>query len=95
MIDTDKYKKHKITLTSDNHDTEYTMSVYELSRWCTLIQAVEVVDKKLKQLGVRDKGTNWVKPIALQKYVDEKYEEILFDITTEPENVKIINECTV
>lgn len=90
MIDIEKYKKQKIKLTRPGV-SEHEMSVYELSRWCALIDAVEVVDKKMSQLGSRaPSDKSWVKPIAIQKYVDEKFEEILFDITSVPENVKIL-----
>ena len=94
MIDTEKYKNQKVRLKSA--DDEHIMSVFELSRWCALIDAVEVVDKKMKQLGSRAPADKtWVKPIALQKYVDEKYESILFDLTNEPENIKALEESTV
>ena len=89
MIDIEKYKNQKVKLKRPGKDQEYDMSVYELSRWCALIDAVEVVDKKLQQLGGRAPADKvWVKPIAIQKYVDEKFESILFDLTTTDDNKK-------
>ena len=73
-----------VTLTSPKGN-EYNMSMYELSRWCTMLDAVEVIDKKLHQLKIPT-SDNWVKPIAIQKYIDEKYQDVLFDMleTDEP-----------
>jgi hypothetical protein len=95
MIDIEKYKNQKVKLSRPGAEQEHEMSVYELSRWCALIDAVEVVDKKLKQLGSRAPNDKvWVKPIALQKYVDEKFESILFDITSGDDNKKVIDDMS-
>ena len=52
-------------------DDDTTMTVYEMSRWCLLIKGIEAIHKKGHQLGVdMDKNSNWVKPLALQKYID-------------------------
>lgn len=95
MIDIEKFKTQKVKLKRPDKDQEYDMSVYELSRWCALIDAVEVVDKKLQQLGSRAPSDKvWVKPIALQKYVDEKFESILFDLTNVPDNKKELEDSS-
>lgn len=64
------------------------MSEYEISRWMSLIEAVDIIDTKSRQLGIKGKGINWVKPIALQKYIDERTESMLFetmnDLAQEP-----------
>lgn len=59
---------------------EYVMSEYEISRWMSLIEAVDIIDTKSKQLKISDKDLNWVKPIAIQKYLDERTESMLFEI---------------
>ena len=56
------------------------MSEYEICRWMSLIEAVDIIDKKTEQLGVKGKNINWVKPIAIQKYIDERTEGLLFEI---------------
>jgi hypothetical protein len=61
------------------------MTAYELSRWCAMLDAVEVIDKKLVQMKMST-SDKWVKPIAIQKYVDEKYQDILHDVLTKQEN---------
>jgi hypothetical protein len=67
------------------------MSEYEISRWLSMIEAVDIIDQKAKQLGIKGKGINWVKPIAIQKYIDERTESMLFEIKDDLANEK---QCT-
>lgn len=71
-------KSVKINARSSTGET-YNMDAYEMSRWCAMLEAVEVIDKKLHQLKTPG-ANNWVKPIAIQKYIDEKYQDILHDM---------------
>lgn len=80
MIDFEKYKNKSITL-SKTGDEEDEMSFYEFSRWMSLIEGVEFIHKKCKQLNVSDKSAIWIKPNALQKYVNERTESMLFELT--------------
>lgn len=82
MIDVEKYKQKQITVKVDSTG-EDKMSYYELSRWMCLIEAVEFIDKKSKQLNISDSSNSWVKPIAIQKYVDERTEGMLFELTNQ------------
>jgi hypothetical protein len=56
------------------------MSEYEICRWMSLIEAVDIIDTKSKQLKLSEKELNWVKPIAIQKYIDERTESMLFEV---------------
>lgn len=56
-----------------------TMSVYELSRWHCLLESIEYIDQKVKQLDFKG---DWVKPIAIQKYIDERTPSMLHEIST-------------
>lgn len=81
MINIDKSKQTKRILKSKNKpDTEYTLSEYEIARWMSLIEAVDIIGGKIDQLGAKGSGVNWVKPIAIQKYIDERTESMLFEI---------------
>lgn len=71
-------KSHEIHAESSSGNS-YSMTAYEMSRWCAMLEAVEVIDKKLHQLKTPT-ANNWVKPIAIQKYVDEKYQDILHEM---------------
>jgi hypothetical protein len=79
MIDIEKYKNTNIRLKTPKGE-EHIMSQYEVCRWFSLIEAVDIIDKKASQLGVKGDGINWVKPIALQKYIDERTESMLFEL---------------
>lgn len=82
MLDIEKYKTKKVTLKADSNGKD-EMSYYELARWMCLVEAVDCIDKKCQQLDVSDKSNIWVKPIAIQKYVDERTEGMLFELTNQ------------
>ena len=80
MIDHEKYKNKNIKLTKTETGDE-EMSYYEFSRWLSLIEGVEFIDKKCKQLKLSDRNNCWIKPNALQKYIDERTPSMLFEVT--------------
>lgn len=82
MLNQEKYKNKNITIRKTK-DTETTMSVYEMSRWMSLIEAVDIISDKCKSLDMNDNDHSWIKPIAIQKYVDERTEGILFELTNQ------------
>ena len=89
MIDLDKYKNVPVTLKTRDGEI-HTMSQYELGRWFCLIEAIDIIDKKADQIKKvhpesveANKDYNWVKPIALQKYVDERTGSMLFEMDGE------------
>lgn len=90
MIDIDKYKKEKVIIESPKGKA-YEMSKYEISRWACLIESIDIIDKKSTQLGVKAKDIQWVKPIAIQKYIDERTESMLFEIESDLAGEKV---CT-
>lgn len=63
-----------------------TMSQDEIARWCCLVEAVDIIDKKGSQMGVDMKKSNWVKPIAIQKYIDERFDTMTEEIEHEKQN---------
>jgi hypothetical protein len=79
MIDIQKHKETKRTLKSPQ-GKEYVMTEYEICRWMSLIEAVDIIDTKSKQLKLTEKELNWVKLIAIQKYIDERTESMLFEV---------------
>lgn len=91
MIDVDKHKNTIIELTSPKTKKKYEMSEYEISRWASLIEAVDIIDRKASQMGVKGAAVNWVKPIAIQKYIDERTESMLFEIQEDLKKEKVCN----
>lgn len=63
-----------------------TMNQDEVARWCCLIEAVDIIDKKGAQMGLDMKKSNWVKPIAIQKYIDERLDTMTEEIEREADN---------
>lgn len=78
-------KKTIVNVKSSTSDKSEKMSAFELSRWCAMLDAVEVIDKKLHQMKTPT-SDKWVKPIAIQKYIDEKYQDVLHDVLTKQES---------
>lgn len=62
------------------------MSQDEVARWCCLLEAVDIIDKKGKQMNVDMVKNNWVKPIAIQKYIDERLDTMVEEIEHETRN---------
>lgn len=62
-------------------DKKYEMSIYEMSRWCSVIQAIDVIDAQIQNM--KSPPKDWIKPIAIQKYVEEKYQDILHEFLQE------------
>jgi hypothetical protein len=54
-------------------DSGEELSLYEMSRWSILIQGVDLIEKKARQLKIDlNKNKTWLKPLALQKYIEEE-----------------------
>jgi hypothetical protein len=59
------------------------MDIDELSRWACLIEGVEQVSKKYDELGESMDTDDWIKPLAFQKYIDERFHSMKHDLTVE------------
>jgi len=60
-----------------------SMDIDELTRWACLIEGVEQVSAKCEQLGISKNNDDWVKPLAFQKYIDERFHSMKHDLTVE------------
>jgi hypothetical protein len=63
--------------------TEVLMDIDELTRWACLIEGVESVASKCQELGVPTESDEWIKPLAFQKYIDERFHSMKHDLTVE------------
>ena len=59
------------------------MSHEEFSRWACLVEGIQAVDQKLQDAGVPDTNTKWVKPLAFEKYIQERFHSMLRDVEVE------------
>ena len=65
------------------------MSREEVARWCCLVEAVDIIDRKGAQMKLDMKKASWVKPIAIQKYIDERYDTMIEEIERDQETFKL------
>lgn len=61
----------------------YEMSIDEMARWACLIEGIEHVAKKCEEVGMAPDSDDWIKPLAFQKYIDERFEAMKHDLTVE------------
>ena len=59
------------------------MSLEEFSRWACLIEGIESIEERCKIKGLDMNKVDWVQPIALQKYIEERFNSMLHDVTVE------------
>lgn len=83
-----KDNKTDLNFTNKRGET-ITMSQDEVARWCCLVEAVDIIDKKGKQMNVDLTKNNWVKPIAIQKYIDERFDTMTEEIEHEKQNYPV------
>lgn len=72
-----------ITLNINGKDS--VMSLDEYSRWLCLLEGIEFVSKRVDQLKKRSNTPavdeiDWIKPLAFQKYIEERHESMKSDL---------------
>ena len=60
-------------------DTTKTMQFNEFVRWACLIEALEVVGGRVDST----EDDTWVKPLAFQKYIQERFHSMKHDLKVE------------
>tara|TARA_Y100000310_G_scaffold334651_1_gene414888 strand:+ start:522 stop:791 length:270 start_codon:yes stop_codon:yes gene_type:complete len=65
------------------------LTIYSAARWWSLMKGLDVITGKAKQLNIDlNNDKSWVKPLALQKYIDEETPSVIAEI----KNVKTRDE---
>lgn len=59
------------------------MSLDEIVRWSCLVEAISVADVQMKMAGVDPEKFDWVKPIAIDYYITERFHSMKHDIQHE------------
>ena len=60
----------ELSITIDGE--EHVKTLYEVARWHALVRGLEFINTKAAQLKINlDNDGSWVKPLALQKFIDE------------------------
>lgn len=63
--------------------TEKNMNMDEFTRWACLIEGIEQVAKKYDELGTSMDTNDWIKPLAFQKYIEERFHSMRHDLGVE------------
>lgn len=73
----------KVSITTRSGE-EHVMSVECYTRWLCLVEALDVIHKAAERNNINlDKRTDWLKPLAIQKYMDERFHSMLHDVKVE------------
>lgn len=59
------------------------MSLDEIVRWSCLMESISVADAQMKARGIDPEKCDWVKPIAIERYIDERFHSMKHDIVHE------------
>jgi hypothetical protein len=66
---------------ADNTDKE--MDIDEFTRWACLIEGLEYITKSAEQNNISLKDDSWIKPLAIHKYIEERFHSMKHDIGME------------
>jgi hypothetical protein len=56
------------------------MSVDTFIRWSCLIDAIDVISEKCIQMGLAHDDETWIKPNAIEKYINDRYPSMRHNI---------------
>lgn len=59
------------------------MTKAEFARWACLVEGIQAVDQKLVDANVPESDTKWIKPLAFEKYIQERFHSMLRDVEVE------------
>lgn len=82
-------KKSFIIKTEKNGDINLPLPEY--ARWLCLIEAIELISNKAVQMKQDLNNNDWIKPLALHKYVEERFESMQGEILMSENNDTEIN----
>lgn len=61
----------------------YKMEFDEFVRWMCLVEAMETISEGLASKNIPADDTKWVKPLAIEKYIYERFHSMKHDIKVE------------
>jgi len=63
------------------------MSAYNMARWLLLVESIDIISRKAEKMKVDlDDYKQWVKPLAMQKYVNERTNSMVADVVVSETN---------
>jgi hypothetical protein len=64
------------------------MSAYGLARWLLLIESIDIIEKSAEKMNINlDEYKQWVKPLAMQKYINERTQSMVADVVVNEERL--------
>jgi hypothetical protein len=82
MVVKKKLKNHPKIQVKLKDKTE-EMSVETFARWMCLIEAIDCIQRKCEDENINIEKVDWVKPIAIQHYINERFHSMVHDVTVE------------
>jgi hypothetical protein len=67
-------------------DETIDMSKETFARWLCLMEAFYIIDKKAEELNIQISNDDFVKPLAFEKYIDQRFEGMMLDLTHDEKN---------
>jgi len=61
------------------------MSFEMFVRWCCMVEAIQHISEKCDQLGMSPDDDSWIKPNAIEKYVNERFLSMRYHLINELE----------
>jgi len=62
------------------------MSKETFARWLCLMEAFYIIEKKAEELEVNLTDNDLVRPLAFEKYIDQRFESMMLDLTHDEKN---------
>ena len=64
-----------------------SLTLYEMSRWASLMMGIDYIEKRAGELKIDlNDDKSWIKPLALQKYIDESIPGMVTEIKNLKDN---------
>jgi len=77
-------------ITVHSKTKEHKLSKIEYARWLCLIEAIDLIERKAQDLKSDMISDDfWIKPLAFQKYIDQRLETMILDVDREEFNISI------
>tara|TARA_R110000868_G_scaffold243770_1_gene499775 strand:+ start:1268 stop:1525 length:258 start_codon:yes stop_codon:yes gene_type:complete len=73
---------NEIVVLTTKNKSPITLGLDEYTKWLCLIEAMEYIEQKALEIKVNlDNTDSWIKPLALQKYVKERFVSMRHDVS--------------
>lgn len=63
--------------------TTKVMEFDEFVRWMCLVESLEVISKACDDRNIPASNNSWIRPLAIQGYMDERFHSMKHDLTVE------------